>query len=237
MSSTFLFFNSLSTFPLPISVNPRSKKPPTQESPLSPTLTGCCRRWCRQGRRLQCHRRIVVVHFRLFEFGRTAADATLAAHDTGRRQQEQWGRNQQQDAEAGKDSDDLGPVPHDRGARVAEFVLAGALVVVAQEEVVIQAGQAVPAEDVLAPFAHHLGTTFVLFDRHGAHRTALDEIIVERDAVTVGLTIRGQPTRIFLTRHRRMPGLFAAGAKVLPARRTVDRTWRGQTGGGHHRRR
>lgn len=212
---------------LPISVNPRSKKPPTQESPLSPTLTGRRRRWCRQGRRLQGHRRVVVVHIRLFEFGRTAADATLAAHDTGRRQQEQRGRNQQQDAEAGKDSDDLGPVPHDRGARVAEFVLAGALVVVAQEEVVlerdsfffqcqkchskqvknthIQAGQAVPAEDVLAPFAHHLGTTFVLFDRHGAHRTALDEIIVERDAVAVGLTVRGQPARIFLTRHRRMP--------------------------------
>lgn len=87
---------------------------------------------------MQGHRRVVVVHFRLFEFGRTAADATLAAHDTGRRQQKQRRCHQQQDAEAGKDSDDLGPVPHDRGARVAEFVLAGALVVVAQEEVVLE---------------------------------------------------------------------------------------------------
>lgn len=69
----------------------------------------------------------------------------------------------------------------------------------------VQTGETVPAEDVLAPFAHHLRAALVLLDRHGAHRAALDEIIVERDAQRVRLAIHREAARIFLARHRWMP--------------------------------
>lgn len=58
---------------------------------------------------------------------------------------------------------------------------------------------------MLAPFAHHLRTAFVLLDGHGAHRTALDEIIVEGNAEGVRLAIGRQPTCVLLAGHRRVP--------------------------------
>lgn len=86
---------------------------------------------------LQRHSRIVVVHLGFLELGRTATYSTFAAHDAGRRQEQQRRGHQQQDPEPGKDANHLRPVPHDRGPRVAQFILAGTLVVMPQQEVIV----------------------------------------------------------------------------------------------------
>lgn len=46
----------------------------------------------------------------------------------------------------------------------------------------VERGEAVPAEDVFTPFAHHLSAALVFLYRHSTHRTALDEFRVKRDA-------------------------------------------------------
>lgn len=105
-------------------------------------------------------------------------------------------------------------MPDHGGSRVTQLVLAGSLVVVTQQEVVleykgwdyymkffgnririthVQAGQAVPAEDVLATLAHHLGTALVLLNGHRAHGAALDQLVVERYPNVV-LAIGNQPS-------------------------------------------
>ena len=43
-----------------------------------------------------------------------------------------------------------------------------------QQKVIVKTGQTVPAENVLAPLAHHLRTAGVSLDGDGAHRAPLD---------------------------------------------------------------
>lgn len=69
----------------------------------------------------------------------------------------------------------------------------------------IQASQTVPAEHVLAALAHHLGAALVLLDWHRARRTALDQIIVERNADVLALALGGQAASVLLARHGGMP--------------------------------
>lgn len=107
---------------------------------------------------------------------------------------------------------------------MSQLVLTRTFVVVAEEEVVIETGQTVPAEDVLAALAHHLRAALVLLDRDGAHRAALDEIIVERDAECVRLSVHRQPAGVFLARHRRVPRLLTTGTEILPTGGTVHGT-------------
>jgi len=45
---------------------------------------------------------------------------------------------------------------------------------VSQQEIIVKTGETVPAENVLAPLAHHLGTAGVPLDGDGAHGTTLD---------------------------------------------------------------
>lgn len=107
---------------------------------------------------------------------------------------------------------------------MTQLVLAWTFVVVPEEEVVIETGQTIPAEDVLAALAHHLRAALVLLDRDGAHRAALDEIIVERDAECVRLSVHRQPAGIFLARHRRVPRLLTTGTEILPTGGTMHGT-------------
>jgi len=72
----------------------------------------------------------------LVDFG-TAASTALAADDAGRGQEQQRRGHQQQDPEAGEDSDHLGTMPDHGGPGVTQLVLARSLVVVAQQEVVL----------------------------------------------------------------------------------------------------
>lgn len=104
---------------------------------------------------------------------------------------------------------------------MSELVFTWATIIVTQQKVVIQTGQTVPAEDVLATFAHHLRATLVLFNGHSAHGTTLDEVIVE-GYTNVILTVRHQATTILLASHIRMPRLLAGRAKFIFARRTLD---------------
>lgn len=64
----------------------------------------------------------------------------------------------------------------------------------------IETGQTVPAEDVLATLAHHLGAALVLLDGHRAHGAAFDELVIERYANIV-LAIGNQTTSEFLTAY------------------------------------
>lgn len=64
----------------------------------------------------------------------------------------------------------------------------------------IQTGQAVPAEDVLASLAHHLGTALVLLDGHRAHGAAFDELIIEWYSNII-LAIGNQATSEFLAAY------------------------------------
>jgi len=43
----------------------------------------------------------------------------------------------------------------------------------------VERSKAVPAEDVFAPLAHHLGAALVLLDGHLAHRAVFDSLGVE----------------------------------------------------------
>lgn len=69
----------------------------------------------------------------------------------------------------------------------------------------IQAGQTVPAEDVLAAFAHHLRATLVLLDGHRAGGATFDQIVVKRNANVLGVTFGDELTRVLLAGHGRMP--------------------------------
>lgn len=64
----------------------------------------------------------------------------------------------------------------------------------------IKTGQAVPAEDVLAPLAHHLCTALVLLDGHRAHGAAFDELIIEWYSNII-LAIGNQATSEFLAAY------------------------------------
>lgn len=69
----------------------------------------------------------------------------------------------------------------------------------------IQAGQAIPTENVLASFTHHLGTAFVFFDRNATHWTAFYQIWVKRNANAVVNAAGRQSTTILFARNVRMP--------------------------------
>lgn len=69
----------------------------------------------------------------------------------------------------------LCPVPDDRCPRVAQLVLARPLVVMPQEEVIVERGEAVPAEDVSAALAHHLCAALVPLYGDAAPGAALDQ--------------------------------------------------------------
>lgn len=115
-------------------------------------------------------------------------------------------------------------MPYDGGARVSQLVLAWSFVVVPQQKVVlqesrmcestqrprkdstyVQTGQTVPAEDVLAPFAHHLRTASVLFNRHAAHWTTLYQVTVERNSNVVHVPVGRQSLHVLLARQTRVP--------------------------------
>lgn len=70
--------------------------------------------------------------FFIVQLGAGVAKSALAANDAGCGQEKQRRRHQQQYAEAGEDADHLRSVPDDRRPRVAQFVFAGAFVVVAE---------------------------------------------------------------------------------------------------------
>lgn len=103
------------------------------------------------------------------------AAAAAAAQEARCRQQEQGRGQQEQKSKASKDAHNLSPVPDDGSSRVAELVLAGSLVIVTQQKVVVERGQAVPAEDVPATLAHHLGAALVPFYGHPAVGASLDQ--------------------------------------------------------------
>lgn len=69
----------------------------------------------------------------------------------------------------------------------------------------IETCQTIPTEDVFTPFAHHLGTTFVLFNGHRAHRTTFDQIIVKGYSKHLIFARGGHLFSIFFTRHSWMP--------------------------------
>ena len=78
----------------------------------------------------------------------------------------------------------------------------------------IERGQTVPAEDVLASFAHHLSASFVLFDRYGAHRTALDQLRVESDTRDWGVGRLGAG-------RQRVPRTTTQGAELCITSRAL----------------
>lgn len=100
--------------------------------------------------------------------------SALAAYETRSGHEEEGRSHQQENCEAGKNPDDLSPVKDDGEPRVTQFALTFPGVVVSQQEVVVKADEAVPAEDVLTPLAHHLSAARVPLYWHGAHRTSLD---------------------------------------------------------------
>lgn len=145
---------------------------------------------------LQSHN-FLKVCFVFFELRSSTAYATLTAHNARGGQQQKRRGDQQQNAEPSENANDLRAMPDDRGARMAELVFARSAIVVSQQKVVlktqteikhtiarvnihidaktyIQTGQTIPAKDVFASFAHHLGATLVLFDRHRTRWTAFD---------------------------------------------------------------
>lgn len=63
----------------------------------------------------------------------------------------------------------------------------------------VKTGKAVPAKDVLAPLAHHLGAALVLFDRNVAHGAALDQVRVERYPLFLSLALLSQLLAVVLT--------------------------------------
>lgn len=82
----------------------------------------------------------------------------------------------------------------------------------------VEGSEAVPTEDVFAPLAHHLSAAFVLLDRDGAHRAALDEVRVEGDAGR-GAGLGTWPTRVPLTSAQRTEMGRTGGAVHLVGRR------------------
>lgn len=145
-------------------------------------------------------------------------------------------------------------MPYHRGPRVAQLVLTRSLVVMSQQKVVlkqkgllrhwrdvtseeiktyVETGEAVPAEDVLAPLAHHLGTAFVLFDRNVAHGAAFDEIRVERYPRLLSLALLGQLLAVVLARQPLVPLQFAVAAEVRGAGGAEDALRRALLRGTH----
>lgn len=106
------------------------------------------------------------------------AALALAAEDDGCGQEEKGGGDQEEQAEAGKDSHHLCSVPDNRRPGVAQFVSTGPFVVMDQEKVVIEGFQAVPAESMFAVLTHHLRTAFVTLNVHFAFGTTFDGCIV-----------------------------------------------------------
>lgn len=116
-------------------------------------------------------------------------------------------------------------MPYHWGPRMTKLIFAWTTIVMSQKKIIlyewlkdksiykcihiyfthIQTGQAIPAKDMFASFAHHLSTTIVLFNGHRTHWAALYQIIIERNANISILSIGSQPSCIHLTWHIRMP--------------------------------
>lgn len=98
----------------------------------------------------------------------------FTAENARSRQEEKRRGHEQKHAETGENSDDLSSMPDDRGPGVAELVLTRPSIVVAQEKIVVERLETIPAEDVLASLAHHLRATFFPFDQNMTNRAPLD---------------------------------------------------------------
>lgn len=88
------------------------------------------------GLALQCGHLLLQLGVDLVHLGATAA-ATLAANNARRRQQQKRRCHQQQNTKASKYANNLGAMPDDRGTRMTQFVLAGPLVVVPQQKIIL----------------------------------------------------------------------------------------------------
>jgi len=111
-------------------------------------------------------------------------------------------------------------VPYDGSPAVAQLALAVARVVVAQQEVVIQGSEAIPTEDVFAPFAHHLSTAGVPLDGHAAHRAPLDVVVAvvrQEERVHRLPSTLHQGGSVLSTGKSGVPGGRAEAAKLLVA--------------------
>jgi len=111
-------------------------------------------------------------------------------------------------------------MPNDGSPAVPKLPLAVTGVVVAKQEVVIKGGEAVPAEDMLAPFAHHLSTPGVPLDGHTAHGAPLDVVVAvvrkeERVHWLPSTFHQGSP--MLCTREPRVPCGGAEAAKLFVA--------------------
>lgn len=103
---------------------------------------------------------------------------------------------------------------------MAQLVLAGPLVVMPQEEVIIEGGEAVPAEDVSAALAHHLCAALVPLNRDAAPGAALDQPrLLSRQ---VGQLIVRELSPELVTGLVRMPAFLARRAEGQLALGTVD---------------
>lgn len=152
---------------------------------------------------------------------KAALAATAPAAQQARCCQQQKRRGQQkQEAEPSKDANHLCPVPDDRCPRVAQLVLARPLVVMPQEEVIVERGEAVPAEDVSAALAHHLCAALVPLYGDAAPGAALDQARLFSGQVGQ-LIIRELPPKL-VAGLVRMPAFLARRAEGQLALGTVD---------------
>jgi len=118
-------------------------------------------------------RSLALVPFYVIDVKAMAATA-FAAENARRRQKQKRRRHKQQHSKARKDADDLRPMPYHGSPRVTQLILARSAVVMAQQEVVIERLQTIPAKDVLASLAHHLRAPFFPFDQNVTNGAPLD---------------------------------------------------------------
>jgi len=109
-------------------------------------------------------------------------------------------------------------MPDNGSSTVAKFALAVPGVVVAEKEVVIKGSKAVPAEHVLAPFAHHLSTAGVPLYRNAAHWTPFDVVVAvvwQEEGVHWLASALHQGSAMLSTGEARMPGRRAKAAELF----------------------